>query len=74
MYFEILDLIRWLLFVTVLSLVLVEYGSRGLGPRFLMTWHTLLLIAVQPGDGYDLDLKSQGEGWVVYVSRVLSQG
>lgn len=71
---EVLGILKTVFYLVFSSLVFVNNGGRALGARFFMTWHTLMLIEAKPARGYDLDLKSQCELWVVYGFRNLSRG
>lgn len=74
MYLEIVILLKTLFHLAAASLIFIDHADAARRGRFLIPWYTILFIAAQPGEGYDLDLKSQGELRIFFDSRNLIQG
>lgn len=75
MYLEIVILLKTLFHLAAASLIFIDHADAARRGRFLIPWYTILFIAARPGEGYDLDLKSQGELRIFfYDSRNLIQG
>lgn len=57
---DIQDLFGFLILLLMIPLLFDDRGAVLRAP-FSMGWHTLLLMAVEQAEGYNLDLQSQGE-------------
>lgn len=68
---DIRDLLGFLILLIIAPLISDDRG-RVLRAPFSMGWHTLLLMAMEQAEGYNLDLQSQGELCFAHNPRDLS--